>query len=172
MFQSISWTEFLTAIFILGVLYYAAAGTVLYQNEIKSFFTDGFQKKSEGETQQRGDSSFIGGAVQRQDTDEVPDEELQFAPVKTSAPIEHLTAATDMNLVGTVADLGEDIKRISGALPGLSRDEIRDNFTKLLRQYVKLAPTSYRSTINMLISETISEKTALKININEIDRWW
>lgn len=174
MFQSISWTEYFTASLILGCLYYSLAGLILYREELKSFFTEGFggiQKKSD-DIEHDGDASFMGGTARSAAGEEFADEGLQFAPSSRQSLAETFTVAADTTLVGSVADLGEDIKRLSKNLGGMSHEEVGRNFSNLLNRYKKLRSTSYRSTINLLIAETINEKSTERIDAKEVDEWW
>lgn len=176
MFESISWKEFISGVAVLGGLYYAVMGLLLYREELQRLFRDGLvsSKDKSGEVIAEREASFMGGTARPVNRDERFDEELSFAPDNKTRPGDEsdFTVSLDTTLVGTVADLGEDIKKLSSDISHATREQIVDGFRKLLKKYRKLDSTSYRSTINLLIAETITEKSSHAIDSREINSWW
>ncbi len=175
MFESISWEEFFYALAVLGVLYYALAGLLLYKEELQTLFREGIVKRKENseQTSIETDASFLGEIAKPSNDNQQDREELSFAPRKTrDDESADFTVSLDTTLVGTVADLGEDIKHLSSEIGQTTRQQVTDRFSLLLKKYAKLNSTSYRATINMLIEETIREKSNHTIGTAEINSWW
>ncbi len=180
MFQSISWSEFLTTAGVGLALYYGVSSILLYSEEIKYFFSNGFKQfpVSNAADQQNGgmQHSVVGPAKNgRAEKGEsillAGPEESQLPSEKSSAEIEN-TPKTDSLLVGSVADLGQEIKTLCARLAQYDRNASIREFKSLLNKYSKIASTSYRSTINLLISETVKELTPHRFGLKEIDLWW
>jgi hypothetical protein len=184
MFQSISWIEFLTVTGVLVVGYYAISVPVLFAEEIKAILNNGFPKRKAasdagaglatdnlmGETRgQRGhkhDENVNAGS-----------DELLFAPM--TVPGEDVEATetrektqNDSLLVGSVSDLGQEISALSKKTASLSKAEIASKFKQLLGKYSKVGASRYRSTITLLIIETLQENNSLVVSGQEVDSWW
>ncbi len=160
MFQSISWPEFFSAILILGLLYYGIAGFVLYRAELGSFFKNGFVTRKQTDTpEEQSGYSLMGATASRPKQEDIED-------------YEDFVAGQDSNIVGTVADLGEEIKTLSGRIAQASAQQIGEAYKQLLGKYGRLHSTSYRPTINLLISETIREHSSHAIDAKTVDTWW
>lgn len=175
MLESISWKEFFSGVTMLIGLYYTLAGLVLYREELKLLFTEGLVKRTRVENDSIDvDTVSLIGAIAKPAREEDPDDELRFAPgkYKSEDEGEGFTASVDATLVGTVADLGEDTRILCRDIGQATRGQVSDSFCTLLKKYARLNSTSYRATINMLISETIREKSAHAIDAKEVDTWW
>ena len=175
MLQTISWAEFFTVITILCGIYYLGAGFLLYRQEILSFFTNGLSSLPKSEQQPgTAEDLFIGSTAHAAKKDDESNEEIRFAATEKRQAEEegNFKVKADADLVGTVSDLGEEIKQLSAALKDSTKGQVSDHFRGLLKKYLKLSRTAYRSTINLLISESISEHTAHRIDAREVDTWW
>ncbi len=175
MLQTISWAEFFTTITILCGIYYLGAGFLLYRQEIISFFTNGLSSLPKSEPQAgTAEDLFIGPAARPANKDDESNEEMRFAATEKRQAEEegNFKVKADSDLVGTVSDLGEEIKELSSALKESTKGQVSERFRGLLKKYLKISNTPYRSTINLLISETISEHTAHRIDAREVDTWW
>lgn len=173
MFQSISWHEFLTVALIGGIGYYAVSSVVLYSEEIKSFFRNGRINLPGSDNTTDQIQNLIGAAKPEPRAEWEPGSgDLQFAPLKKQEESVSPSNDPDMLLVGSVADLVEEIKTLSKKTSTVSKEAISSRFKPLLLRYPQLSSTKYRETISLLISDTLKEHSPHSISHQEVDSWW
>jgi hypothetical protein len=185
MFQSISWIEFLTLTGVLVVGYYAISVPVLFAEEIKAILNNGFPKRkvaSDAGVDLAASNSLMGetrgqrGHKHDENVNAASDE-LVFAPMtKPGEDVEvsetREKTQNDSLLVGSVSDLGQEINALSKKTASLSKAEIATKFSQLLAKYSKVGTSRYRSTITLLIIETLQENNSLVVSGQEVDSWW
>ncbi|MBS1681584.1 MAG: hypothetical protein OJF59_001826 [Cytophagales bacterium] len=183
MFNSISWQEFLTTLAVAAGSYYVITALLLFSGEIKSIFT---QKQSNAidseELEDQNDSNEsidLMGKVKYETLVNVPHENIVDTeevktqpPREAEEPIEAKVLSPEGLLVGSVADLLEEIKIILNELTTGSREEIISIFQSLLSRYPQLVGTNYQEEISLFLSDALATHTTHGFKPNEIKKWW
>ena len=88
-------------------------------------------------------------------------------PIRQSA-----TNSPETLLIGTIADLLEEIKTVIAGLPPNEKEETVLLFKALLSRYPQLILTRYQEAINFFIYNSLKEKATFDLKPNEIKSWW
>lgn len=188
MFNSITWEFFTSAIVIIVTGYYVITTLLLYSKELIDWV-----KSRSGNPVIPSDTpkhevpirNVMGGinpsdtAVEERVTtvaEEVitvaSEDEIQeeiHLPQKASVP-----SSDDHLLVGTVADLLEEVKTLIQLLTEYksSKMESQAFFHALFIRYPKLQGTSYQDAISLYVAEAAQNHFAFELSHSEINTWW
>lgn len=183
MFNAFSWSEFLSLIAIVTLAYYAFAGVVFFQRELRNRFTSpsGGKDNNTASTEKRSDADLI----ERIEATKVPladqrsaltsSEEILFAdteePLDEVQPIQSKPAEL---AVGTIPDLLEEIKTVMTQLSTVDVDtaELTTIFETLLARYTQLRNTPYQETVSVFIHELSKENLDAAIPLQQVRTWW
>ncbi|NOT73408.1 MAG: hypothetical protein HOP08_00670 [Cyclobacteriaceae bacterium] len=159
MLQSISWYQFFTVIGGLIVAYYFFGAIYFYSSEIKALLKgESLQRKDIIKKPSADPGNLIGKTVSQSPTQEESNPDTD--------------EATENVLMGTVADLVEEVKSVIIKSESLQRDAISPKFRELLSRYSILVDTHYRPTISLFIADTLTDKAGYVIERAEVDTWW
>ena len=184
MFESISWQEFLSTIALIVGGYYAITTLLLYSNEIKSIFKQKERKQITSEiTEDQNDSNEsndLMGKVKYDTEVNVPHEmliaveeiQVQSSNENEEAVEGSVSVKADVLIIGTIADLLQEIKALSAAVKDSSKEEAVSLFTTLLSRYRQLVGTRYQEAVNLFIYDSCKDKCEFNIESNEIKSWW
>lgn len=188
MFTSITWEIFLTAIFGIVSVYYAITSLLLYSGELKAWATGKVKpvaQHSLGDPNPTPIANDIMGDVNHSEvgavqhmsiigenniainsTDEVPE------PIQI--PRQGPAVQTDTILVGSVADLLEEIKTLVNLIVEYksSKAEAAEFFHALFLRYPQLLNTSYKEAINLYILDIAQNKFSFELSLKELASWW
>jgi hypothetical protein len=184
MFNSISWQDFLIAIVVVISSYYIITTLLLYSGEITHIFKQKESKRIDSYTQddQNGsnETNDLMGKIKYETEVNVPreksvtSEELQFQSSNKSeeviVPVQ--TNQTDTLLIGTIADLLQEIKALAEVVSTSSKEESVSFFKSLLQRFSKLRGTHYEDAVNMFIYNSCKEQCSFDLQPNEIKSWW
>jgi hypothetical protein len=187
MFNSISWQEFLAAIAVVVIGYYVITTLLLYSGEITYIFKQKESKLIDSATQddqsgsnERNDPSDLMGKIKYETEVNVPreksvaSEELQFQSSNESeeviVPVQ--SNQTDTLLIGTIADLLQEIKALAEVVSISSKEESVSFFKSLLQRFSKLRGTHYEDAVNVFIYNSCKEQCSFDLQPNEIKSWW
>lgn len=183
MFNAFSWSEFFSLIAIVTVGYYAVAGVIFFQREIKNRFTSPSGEKDNKTTsvESRSDADLI----ERIEATKVPlsdqrsaltsSEEILFADTEEALDeIQPVQSKPAELAVGTIPDLLEEIKTVMTQLSTADVDtaELTTIFETLLARYPQLRNTPYQETISVFIHELSKENLNAAIPLQQVRTWW
>ncbi len=183
MFNSISWQDFLTTLAAAAGSYYVITALLLFSGEIKSIFTQKQPKaiaSEELDDQNDSDESIdLMGKVKYETLANVPHEKIVESeeieaqpPRKAEEPIQAKVLSPESLLVGSVADLLEEIKIILNELTPSNKEEVASIFRSLLSRYPQLIGTNYQGEINYFLLNALTENASTAFDANEIKAWW
>lgn len=183
MFNSVSWQDFLTTLAIAAGSYYVITALLLFSGEIKSIFTQKQLKAiASEEVEDQSDSNEsndLMGKVKYETLVNVPHEKVvDPKDIETQPPreaeeaIQAKVLSPEALLVGSVADLLEEIKIILSEITTGNKDEITSIFQSLLSRYPQLIATNYQEEINLFLVDTLSTHAAQGFELDEIKTWW
>jgi hypothetical protein len=184
MFNSISWQDFLITITVVVTGYYVISTLLLYSGEITLVFKQNQSKQIDSEIQddQNGSNepNDLMGKIKYETEVNVPreksvaSEELQFQASNESeeiiVPVQ--SNQTDTLLIGTIADLLQEIKALAEVVSTSSKEESVSFFKSLLQRFSKLRGTHYEDAVNMFIYNSCKELCSFDLLPNEIKSWW
>ena len=184
MFNSISWQDFLIVIVAAISSYYIITTLLLYSGEITHIFKQKESKRIDSYTQddQNGsnETNDLMGKIKYETEVNVPreksvtSEELQFQSSNKSeeviVPVQ--TNQTDTLLIGTIADLLQEIKALAEVVSTSSKEESVSFFKSVLQRFSKLRGTHYEDAVNMFIYNSCKEQCSYDLQPNEIKSWW
>lgn len=152
MLEFISWTQFLTAIATVLLTYYAVTTLLLYRTEILNHLNP------------PSNTPILGPTQPDFPTDTLEPDQLRF-----HNPTPDLTA--DSLLIGSLADLLEELKLIMLPESGLSPEQICNRCQALLAQHPTLHKTHLQEAVSMFL---LAELRNLNLNIDlpTIRQWW
>lgn len=184
MFNSISWQEFLTTIAVAIGSYYAITTLLFYSSEITNIFRQREPKQIASETNEdqndSTESNDLMGKV-KYDTEvnaarekSVSSEELQVQSsneneetIKTS-----LSNNADALLLGTIADLLQEVKVLAEVVSDSSKEETVSLFKSLLSRYPQLVGTHCQEAVSFNIYDSCKAQCEFDLELNEITSWW
>lgn len=184
MFESISWQEFLSTIALTVGGYYAITTLLLYSNEIKSIFKQKERKQITSEsTEDQNDSNEsidLMGKVKYDTEVNVPHEmliaveeiQVQSSNENEEAVEGSVSVKADVVIIGTIADLLQEVKALSAAVKDSGKEEAVSLFTTLLSRYRQLVGTRYQEAVSLFIYDACKDKCEFNIEPNEIKSWW
>lgn len=184
MFSNISWQLFFTAIFIVVVLYYLFIGIVYYPKEILTLLLGRKNRLQPAalttdERQDRSFTSIIGQSRDSRSDDEqyfnkfqsgnnslITEEENEIQP--------QAVPAADITLIEAVSNLMEGIKTLFRVIKDANgnKNDIITLFPSLLDQYIQIANSKYRYSINAYIYEICTEEYKYEITMQEVNDLW
>jgi hypothetical protein len=184
MFNSISWQDFLIVIVVAISSYYIITSLLLYSGEITHIFKQKESKQIDSSTQDDQNSSNepndLMGKIKYETEVNVPrkksvtSEELQFQSSNESeeviVPVQ--SNQTDTLLIGTIADLLQEIKALTEVVSTSNKEESVSFFKSLLQRFSKLKGTHYEDAVNMFIYNSCKEQCSFDLQPNEIKSWW
>jgi len=182
MFSSISWQLFFTAIFILTVLYYLFVGIVYFPKEILTFLLgkkNQVQPAVSGptQTQDRQFTNIIGQSR----NERINDAQYfnKFQPVANSFATEEAEQQdnqqpSNITLIESVSNLMEGIKTLFRVIKDAdgNKNDVVSLFPSLLDQYIPIADSKYRYSINAYIYEICTEEYKYEITMQEVNGLW
>ena len=156
---------------------------LLFSGEIKSIFTQKQLKaitSEELEDQNDSNESIdLMGKVKYETLVNVPHENaVDSQEIETQPPreaeesIQAKVLSPEALLVGSVADLLEEIKIVLSELTTGSKEEIASIFQSLLSRYPQLIGTNYQEEINLFLLDALATHSAYGFELNEIKSWW
>jgi hypothetical protein len=184
MFNSISWQDFLIVIVVAMSSYYIITTLLLYSGEITHIFKQKESKQIDSDTHddQNGSNepNDLMGKIKYETEVNVPreksvtSEELQFQSSHESeeiiVPVQ--SNQTDTLLIGTIADLLQEIKALAEVVSTSNKKESVSFFKTLLQRFSKLRGTHYEDAVNMFIYNSCKEQCSFDLQPNEIKSWW
>jgi len=184
MFNSISWQDFLIVIVVAISSYYIITSLLLYSGEITHIFKQKESKQidSDAHDDQSGSNepNDLMGKIKYETEVNVPREKsvtsevLQFQASNESeeviVPVQ--SNQTDTLLIGTIADLLQEIKALAEVVSTSSKEESVSFFKSLLQRFSKLRGTHYEDAVNMFIYNSCKEQCSFDLQPNEIKSWW
>jgi hypothetical protein len=187
MFNSISWQDFLIVIVVAISSYYIITSLLLYSGEITHIFKQKESKQIDSDahddqsgSNERNDPSDLMGKIKYETEVNVPreksvtSEELQFQSSNESeeviVPVQ--SNQTDTLLIGTIADLLQEIKALAEVVSTSSKEESVSFFKSVLQRFSKLRGTHYEDAVNVFIYNSCKEQCSFDLQPNEIKSWW
>jgi hypothetical protein len=185
MFSSITWEFFLTALMAAIGSYYGITTLLLYYREIIQWIkSNGQQPVVQAEsTGAAKPSHAVMGGIQKESTQELRSsvgtaEEIYAAPTseepETVTSPEAETSSHDSLLIGSVADLLQEVKTLSQLLAEYKSDKVEGEslFRTLLLRYPHLRSTTYRQAINFYIVDASLNQFSFDLSSSEVNAWW
>ena len=178
MFNSISWQDFLFTIGVIVGGYYVITTLLLYSNEIKSIFNQGVSKSIEHDVSDdqndSDESNDLMGGVKYETQVNVPHEkivEYDELTVQRNNEAEDPIEQFDPN-EGFAKTLTTEIETLITEVSSSDEAEIILVFKSLLSVYPQLVNTPRKNSINLLIYNSLREKSVFHPELNEINSWW
>ena len=179
MFSSISWQLFFTAIFVVVVLYYLFVGIVYFPKEILTFLLgkkNQVQPAVVGSTQMqdRQFTNIIGQSRDERTNDEQYLTNFQSATNSPATEEETSKQPSDITLIESVSNLMEGVKTLFRVIKDAdgSKNDVVSLFPSLLDQYITIANSKYRYSINAYIYELCIEEYKYDITMREVNNLW
>jgi hypothetical protein len=87
---------------------------------------------------------------------------------------EALTSSQDHLLIGSIADLLQEVKTVSQLIAECKSDKAEGEslFRTLLLRYPNLRSTTYRDAINLYILDAARNQFSFDLSSPEINTWW
>jgi hypothetical protein len=185
MFSSITWEFFTTTLMAAIGSYYAITTLLLYHREIiQRIKSSGQQSVGQAEyTTVEKPSHTVMGGIQKESTQELRSsigtaEEIYAAPAseepETVTLPEAETSSHDSLLIGSVADLLQEVKTLSQLLADYKSDKAEGEslFRTLFLRYPHLRSTTYRQAINFYIVDASRSQFSFDLSSSEVNAWW
>lgn len=186
MITSVTWEIFLNIAFFIVLGYYAITSLLLYSGELKVWIirTAKRSPSDSSEPISAPASNDIIGQVNRVDiaqwhTSTIVDKDIAInSKDETQEPIKPLrqgtAASADNLLVGSVADLLEEIKTLVQLIGEYksSKAESQSFFHALFLRYPQLVGTTYQEAINMYLLDAARNQFSFDVSPQEIASWW
>lgn len=182
MFSSISWQLFFTAIFIVTVLYYLFVGMVYFPKEILTYLLG---KKNQVQpsvvgSPQKQDRQFTNIIGQSRDERINDDQYFNKFQGSSSASIAEediqrdIQQPSNITLIESVSNLMEGIKTLFRVIKDAdgNKNDVVSLFPSLLDQYIPIADSKYRHSINAYIYELCTEEYKYEISMQEVNSLW
>ena len=179
MFSNISWQLFFTAIFVIVVLYYSFVGIVYFPKEILTFLLG---KKSQvqpaivgsPQTQDRQFTNIIGQSRGEHTNDDQHLNKFQSTANSSVTGEEASQQPADITLIESVSNLMEGIKTLFRVIKDAegNKNDVVSLFPSLLDQYIPIADSKYRYSINAYIYEICTEEYKYEITMQEVNSLW
>lgn len=186
MFHFISWQLFLTALVLLIVVYYLITSPLLFYKEISQRFKERLNPsvKSNTTTEKQSTSQLhdnLMGIVNQ--TTKIS----QPATPSTPTPEDFITNGSDDEsdyinltpidnemLIGSVADLLEEIKQLVIIIAEDRTGKMKSKalFNALFIRYPLLHNTSYSQAINFYLLKEAQDKFTFTLTAEELSSWW
>ncbi|SKC85152.1 hypothetical protein [Ohtaekwangia koreensis] len=183
MFTSITWEFFVTALVAAIGSYYGITTLLLYHREIIQWIKSSGQQPV-AQTESTGiaePSHAVMGGIQKESTQElrssVAAAEEIYADTTDEEP-ETVTSpeasSQDTLLIGSVADLLQEVKTLSQLLAEYKSDKAEGEslFRTLLLRYPHLRSTTYRDAINFYIVDAGRQQFSFDLSSSEVNAWW
>jgi hypothetical protein len=186
MFTSFTWADFLIAASLCMAAYYGFLAPLLFRKEIlyrlQSYRRNVKQSGSAGSNEAASKVHSVMGNI-HEDTSwnklysdaiaaaEITVESLSPEPETIQTPT---VIPNDALLIGSVADLLQDIKTLLHQMAGLSteRTEVQSLLQALLQRYPYLLGTSFQYAVTVYICEEVRNHLHLQLTTTEILSWW
>ncbi len=174
MFNTISWSEFLTTLSLIIAVYYAVSTAIYYRQEISVRFR---RRSDTNNNRVEDQATALMGATKpevprviRKQT--VSSEDLLIAPSSIAEP--NSTPASDPIVIGTIADLLQESKDLASSVSDTksSREECAMLFQSLLERYPQLNNSTYKDALSISIYYTCKNEIGIEYSLNEIKTWW
>ena len=189
MLSSFSWNIFFTTVTLLAGGYYAISALLLYRGEITFWF-----KSKSGSTglptkpvvksaPVRPEPSGVMGGVALNDgrselrsTSVSADDFLFASEDEPFNDIEQVpeVALKDEVVIGTIADLLEEIKTVSKLISETKSDgaEAESLMRTLLGRYPSIASGSFRDAVTLYLCKELSDRCAITVSLSDTEGWW
>jgi len=186
MFTSITWGVFLTAIFSIISGYYAITSLLLYSSELKAWVTGKLKSpQSLIEIDSVPAPDGVMGPINLSDLKAEPristvaDQDIAISaddefPEPILTPRQGSALQADSILVGSVADLLEEIKTLTNLISEYksSKAECHAFFHALFLRYPQLRNTTYQEAINLYIMNATLDHFSFEVSLQDVASWW
>ena len=182
MFNFISWQSFLTLTTLLVAGYYSITSLMLYRKEIadwvKSLSHPSIPSPSTEPELKEPTENLMGIAQALPESYAIRSSEISAEDIITSGKDEEPetihSAGKDQLLIGTVADLLEEIKTLIQLIAEYrtGKSESEALFNALFIRYPHLQHTSYPLAISFYICDASKEQFAFGLSCDEVMSWW
>lgn len=183
MFSSITWELFLSTVVVIFGGYYSITTLLLYHNEIIHWVKSGGQKSvmKVASTEIHAQSDGMMGSIRNESVQELRSFTASAEEINASSSDEEIdeiqsfkTLSTDSLLIGSVADLLQEIKTLIQLIVECRSEkaECISLFRTLLLRYFHLKDTTYQHVINMYIADAIMNQVEFSLTFTEIKFWW
>lgn len=184
MFESISWSDFFTAISIIVVGYYVISTLLLFSGEIVTIFkqkklTNAFTVSKSNQNDSLEGDGFMGraryepdsnGEVLREEKTEA--ETLAIAPDQEEDEVIDFISPEEDNLRSATQHLIDEVRELVQVISGSSKEACVPLFQTLLSRAPQLVATSYQEAVNLAIYHSLKEQDLFQIEMDEINSWW
>lgn len=183
MFESISWSEFCSAISISMAGYYIISTLLLFSGEIYTIFkqkklASAFPVSKSNQNDSLEGDDFMGRAryepeshreVLREEKTEA--ETLAIAPDQEEDEVIDFISPEEDNLRSATQNLIDEVRELVQVISGSSKEESVPLFQTLLSRAPQLVATSYQEAVNLAIYHSLKEQL-FQIELDEINSWW
>lgn len=184
MFESISWSDFFTAISIIVVGYYVISTLLLFSSEIVTIFkqkklASTFPVSKLNQIDSLEDDDFMGRAryepeshreLLREERTEA--ETLAIAPDQEEDEVIDFISQEEDNLRSATQHLIDEVRELVQVISGSSKEESVPLFQTLLSRAPQLVATSYQEAVNLAIYHSLKEQNLFQTELDEINSWW
>jgi len=188
MLTSITWEIFLTTIFGIISFYYAITSLLLYSGELKDWVagkvTPVAQHPHDDPNSAHAPNEIMGRVNRSEIAVELRTSTLAEKDIAINStdelqepiqiPRQGSATPTDSVLVGSVADLLEEIKTLVQLINEYksNKSEAQEFFHALFLRYPQLLNTSYQQAINLYIIDLTPEQFSFDLSLQEVTSWW
>lgn len=180
MLDSISWEQYLTVLALVVLLYYLISSLLLFSNELVSLFKQTSRRNVnrlnptlDQTSSDHGDLLGIAkidvpheNKISSEDIVPRPQREIEEPVITPDAP------SYSGLVVGSVADILEEIKSLASGLAGSTHEEVAAMFRQLLSRHLNLVGTAYQESLNLVIVGELADKCSINLEPGEIATWW
>lgn len=194
MFTAITWERFFTTAVLLVGGYYFITTFLLYHREIKSWTksrgrhspekVSGTPEPIEDHPSLKGGNRILGNInmeerIATPRTSSVDAEDLSFAAtddndIEIDTPVSVSRDQTDHMIIGSVADLLQEIKTLIQVIKESNWDKAESTslFRTLLLRYPNVKSTDFRDAISLYICQAALAQLSFTIELHEAITWW
>jgi len=179
MLNTISWPEFIRFFLAVIIAYYTIVVLLLYSRDIISRLRKKQVTNHDNVNNGKDDHETVMGSTHSWVNEHhVPREETTTTNEIITAPLhepdEALTqaASPEITLIGTIADLLQDIHTLTPVTSNSSRQECTELFKTLFAKYPTVQGTEYETMINKVIMKACNENGPADFELTEIKSWW
>ncbi|MBL0744857.1 hypothetical protein [Chryseolinea lacunae] len=185
MFNSLTWKVFFSAILFASAAYYSITVLLLYSKDLITWAKARFNPAPPPFSRETNSlTNFMGEVNVQQESmaqkvSSVQGEEIAIASADAlqesiQQPVQIVESkSNDQLLVGSVADLLEEIKTLVGLVVeyNSSQAETAEFFHALFIRYPQLLGTSYQQAISLYLHDA-ARQFSFEVSLSEITAWW
>lgn len=176
MLHQISWLTYGSVIIAVAITYYSYVGLTFYRSELQAWLYRLTGKKQVVSQLSGGDVIIpaydIAGAIQPDEIDFVPQQELSFGPPDESEapPAANAQDIESLDFSEMISEVKTLIRVINES--GESKENFELLFRLIVQKYLSLKGTSYQTQVNDYVISEGSDLFPFSVTLTDLQDYW